>query len=83
MTDDRHIGAPFLTVSMMAESNLFDRHFTTLWRWAASGKFPVPDLVVGGRELWAETTIREWAASRKLTLNEDALDAVRASQLPQ
>jgi hypothetical protein len=83
MSEDRTVCAPFLSVSMMADSGLFPRHFTTVYRWQAAGKFPAPDLVVGGRELWAETTIREWAASRKLTLNEDALDAVRASQLPQ
>jgi predicted DNA-binding transcriptional regulator AlpA len=83
MSEDRTICAPFLSASMMAESQLFDRHFTTVFRWVKAGKLPVPDLVVGGRELWAETTIREWAADRKLILNEDALEAVRASQLPQ
>lgn len=73
--------APFLSAAMLAEGRVFDRHFTTVYRWAKSGRFPEPDLSIGGTAFWMEATIRDWAAERKLTIDEDAFTQICRSQL--
>lgn len=76
---------PLLRVADMANENLFDRHWTTLYRWQ-SGKtpsmaFPPPDAYLSGEPVWMEDTIRVWADAHDLVIDEDALDRIRANQV--
>lgn len=75
---------PLLRVSDLANERVFDRHFTTVYRWAAgttpSMRLPKPDAVLGGEPVWQEDTIREWAEEHKLSVNDIALDNIRRSQ---
>lgn len=74
--------APFLSAAMLAEGGIFDRHYTTVYKWAASGKLPAPDLVLSGKPHWAVATIRVWAAGHRLRVDEDALARICDEQLP-
>jgi predicted DNA-binding transcriptional regulator AlpA len=39
------------------------KNYVTVWRWMKKGTFPLP-YIVGDRNLWLESEIDDWQASR-------------------
>lgn len=76
---------PLLSVADLANNGVFDRHFTTVFRWGAgttpSMAFPEPDAYLSGEPRWLEDTIRVWADAHDLVIDEAALDRIRAYQV--
>jgi hypothetical protein len=75
-----------LLVSLSMMPQLFGVAQQTAWRWNTSaggpGRLPAPDLVVDEKPLWFESTVREWAQSRrsKLTVDEKVMAQIRVRQ---
>lgn len=76
---------PLLSTADLANNDVFDRHWTTIYRWTRGQTksliFPAHDAVVAGERVWDVDTIRVWADERKLPIDEAAIERIRQSQV--
>jgi len=49
-------------------AEMFGVQKATTWRWRSTGVLPPPDGTVGGRAIWARSTIVEWASRNGRTI---------------
>lgn len=87
MTTASHAPAPLLLALVDLRALFPSLHKDTIYRWhhdrpdRKSGKLlPTPFLHLPMKPLWSEQQIREFAAKRGLTIDEDALERIRSER---